>query len=108
MQANRKRTYRYLLYRAMLDIRPIAWTRLGWNPFHWSSRRKQIRRAGDLANWLHNLAQFSANEFERFDEEWFWRDSEWIRSRHPDCGLERYRDRFTQLAESQPQVAGTG
>ena len=106
MEAQRKHAYRYLLYWAMLDIRPIAWTRPGWNPLHWHRHREQIRRAGDLAEWLHNLAQFSALEFERFDEEWFWRDFERILSRNPDSGLERYRDRFTQLAGSQTQLTG--
>jgi hypothetical protein len=58
-----------------------------------------------VADWLHNLAQFSALEFERFDEEWFWRDFGRIRSRYPESGLEHDRDRFTRLADSQTQTA---
>ncbi|MCC9606301.1 hypothetical protein LOC68_18560 [Blastopirellula sp. JC732] len=29
MDERRKRAYRYLLYQAMLDIRPVAWLPLG-------------------------------------------------------------------------------
>ncbi len=53
MDDHRKNAYRYLLYRAMLDIRPIAWLRWfqGWrvlNPFHWRQCFRQVRFAGDL------------------------------------------------------------
>ena len=32
---------------------------------------------------MHNLAAFSAYDFERFDEEWFWRDYEHFSICHP-------------------------
>jgi hypothetical protein len=101
----RKRAYRELLYHAMLDIRGIAWSGpRGWlalNPYAWRRYAHQARRAGIIADWLHNLALFSALDFERFDETWFWREYESFRIRYPDAGLERYRDRFEQqLSES--------
>lgn len=75
MEHRRKQAYRYLLYRAMLDIRPICWMPLGsFNPFRWKETAGRVRRAGVIADWLHNLALFSALDFERFDEDWFWRE----------------------------------
>jgi hypothetical protein len=96
----RKNAYRYLLYWAMLDIRPLSWSCWGWfqawNPFYWRREGRRIRCAGAIANWLHNLALFSSLNFERFDEERFWQDFDSLRSRYPEFGLERYRDRFEQ------------
>ena len=103
MEGQRKYAYRYLLYWAMLDIRPLAWNRSGWNPLHWRRDRARIRMAGEIADWLHNLAHFSALDFERFDEEWFWREFARLQSRFPDDGLDRYRQRFEELAGFQPQ-----
>lgn len=93
MDERRKNAYRYLLYWAMLDIRPIAWLRLG-NPLRWPDEVRRIRRAGALADWLHNLALFSSLDFARFDEEWFWRDGRSLEARYPGLDLERYRRIF--------------
>lgn len=71
MQEQRKYAYRYLLYRAMLDIRTIQW--LGWRSWRvWIPpfRRREVRRiqyAGAVADWLHNLAFFSARDFQGFE-----------------------------------------
>ena len=98
MDAQLQKAYRYLLYRAMLDIRPIAWMPFGFfrflNPFKWRAAIQQIRRAGIIADWLHNLALFSVLDFERFDEEWFWRDFRHYNERHPDFQLAYYKDVF--------------
>jgi hypothetical protein len=106
MDGTRKNAYRYLLYWAMLEIRPIAWARLGilrmLNPLHWRAETRRIRRAGVIADWLHNLAMFSALHFERFDEEWFWRELDFLNKRHPEYELMLYKGRFEQhMAESQ-------
>jgi hypothetical protein len=96
----RKHAYRYLLYWAMLDIRPLGWLCWGWfrawNPFYWIREGRRIRCSGAIADWLHNLALFSSLNFERFNEDWFWRDFESLKSRYPECGLERYRNLFEQ------------
>jgi hypothetical protein len=69
----------------MLDIRQIEWVSTRWkdrlNPIYWRNRSRQIRAAGAVADWLHNLTGFSAQDFEEFDEEWFWREYGWMRSR---------------------------
>ena len=91
MDEQRKHAYRYLLYRAMLDIRPLAWVKRSWNPLAWGQTRRRIRCAGAIAEWLHNLALFSVLDFARFDEERFWRDYQWMLDRNPEFGLERYR-----------------
>ena len=100
MDERRKTAYRYLLYQAMLDIRPLAWYRF-WTPLGWWRERRRIKCAGVIADWLHNLAQHSAHNFERFDEERFWHDFDYAHSRCPEFGLERYRQRFeTMLGET--------
>src|SRR3712207_6393478 len=94
MDAGRKRAYRYLLYRAMREIRsngcqsaPRART---WNPLSWwgGSRRVSPSRVleyhGMLADWLHNLAVFSALDFRNFDEEWFWQGFARLRADFPE------------------------
>lgn len=104
MDEQRKYAYRYLLYRAMLDIRTIQW--LGWRPWRtWIPpfQRREIRRvryAGAVADWLHNLAFFSARDFQGFEEPWFWRDFERICSQFPEFGLESYRQEFERHAIS--------
>jgi hypothetical protein len=69
--------YRRLLYWASLDLRRInnlVYTPVRLlNPLRWRSTLRQVRREAALADWLHNLALFSALEFDHFDEAWFWR-----------------------------------
>lgn len=79
----------------MLDIRPLSWLRLRfWNPLTWNRTRSQIRRLGLVADWLHNLALFSAIDFAHFEEARFWHDFEVIRKQHPDPLLDHYKDIF--------------
>jgi hypothetical protein len=92
----RKRAYRHLLYQAMLDIRPLGWYRF-WTPLGWWRQRQHIVRAGVIADWLHNLAQHSAYNFEHFDEARFWHDFDYALRRCPNSGLERYRERFEAM-----------
>jgi hypothetical protein len=97
-----KRAYRHLLYRAMLDIRPIAWMPLGFfrllNPFAWRRTVIRIREAGEIADYLHNLAHFSALDFEHFDEEWFWRELNRFNEVHPPrFGRSSYREEFERV-----------
>ena len=98
MDERRKRAYRYLLYYAMLDIRPIAWIRFSFlqvlNPFSWQHLKNRARMAGSVADCFHNLALFSALDFVRFDEDWFWRGME--NSRRPKIDVALYRARFEQ------------
>ncbi len=98
MDEQRKNAYRYLLYRAMLSIRPLSGMGLGWfrawNPFYWRREGQRIRYAGAVAYWLHNLASYSLRDFEGFSEEWFWRDFEWLRSDYPQYKVELFRSEF--------------
>jgi hypothetical protein len=99
MDDNRKNAYRYLLYSALLDIRPLACHRWfqGWhvlNPFHWRQRFRQVRFAGDVADWLHDVALFSSLDFERFDEAMFWQEFEYVKNKYPDFEPSRYRGIF--------------
>jgi hypothetical protein len=99
----KKRAYRYLLYWAMLDIRPIAWAGFRFfNPFNWRKMAQQVQRAGAIAGWLHNLALYSAVDFDRFNEEWFWDEIERRRRQDPQFHLEHYREMFDR------EMAGEG
>ena len=98
MDAAQKYAYRYLIYQGTLWIRPIAFVGLRWwerwNLLYWLRERKRVRNAGDVANWLHNLALFSATDFEGFDEVAFWAGLEWLRGVHPDERLENFRTTY--------------
>jgi hypothetical protein len=104
----RKHAYRYLLYWAMLDIRPLGWLRWSWfrawNPSYWRQELRRIRCAGAIADWMHNLALYSSVNFQGFNEEWFWRDFESVRTRYPEFGLERYRNLFDQRVSARPDA----
>jgi hypothetical protein len=101
MDERRKAAYRKLLYRAMLDIRPIAWMSFS-NPLDWRRGLGKIREAGEIANWLHNLASYSAGDFENFSEEWFWREFDQLLERRSEMRstLSGYKHDFeTHVAE---------
>jgi hypothetical protein len=108
MDERRKHVYRYLLYEAMLHIRGLGWLCWGWwrvwNPLYWRREGRRIRCAGAVADWLHNLAFFSAVDFRGFNEEWFWRDFESARSRYPELGLEHYREMFERRLAQPPDA----
>jgi hypothetical protein len=100
------KAYRYLLYHAMVDIRSFAWMRF-WsfrllNPMNWRATLDRIRRAGVIADWLHNLALFSVLDFEEFDEARFWSDFRLLNERHPGARLGWYKDIFER------ELSGTG
>ena len=95
MDERRKVAYRNLLDRAMLDIRLIATNPIK-NPLRWRDSARRIRGAGYLADWLHNLAFFSARDFDGFDEEWFWRDGHALAHNRPEFSCDFYRRLFEQ------------
>ena len=67
-----KAAYRYLLYQAMLDIRILCQPRLSWNPLDWRRQYWNSRVAGKIASWQHNLAQYSACDFDGFNTQEYW------------------------------------
>jgi hypothetical protein len=104
MDELRKSAYRYLLYRAMLDLRGIRW--LFDKPGSllrvdkWQYYRDTIKELGELADWLHNLALFAANDFERFEEDRFWKENEYFVNSSSNHTIYRYRSIFEEhLAE---------
>ena len=106
MEEKRKIAYRYLLYHAMLDIRPIGWMPITvlqlLNPLGWKTFRQRIRRAGIVADWLHNLALFllwtSSASMRNGSGESFKSS----RRRHPDISVASYREIFER------ELSGTG
>jgi hypothetical protein len=95
---HRKQAYRWLLYQATLEIRLLCWTNRRWRdwfiPRRWTGFVRQARTAGTVADWLHNLAMFSALDFNGFDEDRFWEDYQCFVNEHPQAGLERFRAEF--------------
>jgi hypothetical protein len=73
-----------------LVLAAIAWVNrinthaitLRLNPFAWRPMVQSVRRADAVADWLHNLADFSADDFVGFDEEQFWREFRYVHERH--------------------------
>lgn len=98
MDDRTKAAYRHVLYVAVLAIRgycPLEFKQ-SWSPLAWRRRYRQARLAGAVADWLHNLAHFSAVDFAAFDEHWFWRDHANLCRRFPADRLERYREVFDE------------
>lgn len=96
----RKKAYRYVLYWALLECRRVRWIAWSWkeklNPLCWGRIARNVRAAGGLCEWLHNLALFSALDFDRFDEDRFWADYELLRKHHGKEWLTDYREFFAQ------------
>jgi hypothetical protein len=103
MDQHRKYAYRYLLYWAMLDIRPIRWQpyKTQWiSPSFWVQHIRHVRELGELAEWLHNMAAFSCRDFIGFNEQRFWKEFERLRRVHPV--ISHYHSTFQNaLTESQ-------
>ena len=88
MDEIKKKAYRNLLYRVLLDIRSIC-----WNTMH-AELSESKRKIEHLADWVHNLAAFSATDFEGFDEEKFWNQH------HPELDVRVYTYAInTQIGE---------
>lgn len=103
MERQTKAAYRQLLYVAMLGIR--ASCPLGsesHNPLEWRRQYRRSRVVGALADWLHNVAQFSALDFAGFDEQWFWKEHADLCRRFPAERLVRYREIFDEYLAGRP------
>jgi hypothetical protein len=86
MDEHTKYAYRYLLYWALLDIRPIAWQPHGHRWFSlpfWVHHLRHVRALGELADWLHNMADFAGRDFEEFNEQRFWNEFDRLCTAHP-------------------------
>jgi hypothetical protein len=109
MEPYRAAAYRHLLYWAMLDIRRLSSIRLGskwWNPFRRTMLVRESIRAGEIADWLHNLALFSQADFDGFNEDRFWNEYEWYRQRNPDFDSYGYRDQFERFMRENLESHG--
>jgi hypothetical protein len=92
-----KYAYRYLLYAALLDIRGIGYARSA------DTSSAIATPYLLLAEWLHNLALFSARDFANFSPEIFWREYEVLV--RPHLGQVRcYREIFLSTLPSPPSA----
>src|ERR1035441_5645090 len=89
-----KKAYRNLLYWAMLDIRMLCQSRgrESRNPLVIWRQYRRGRLAGSLADWLHNLAQHAATDFDTFDTEWFWREYDGLQQRYSETRSGQWMD----------------
>jgi hypothetical protein len=103
MNDGTKKAYRHLLYVAMLAIRTYCQSRgkVSYSPFEWYRQYRRSRVAGALADWLHNLADYSSQEFDRFNEQLFWEEHTHLCNRFPGVHLERYREIFDEHLNGQ-------
>jgi hypothetical protein len=107
LSESERKAYRNLLYEAMLDVRNLCQPRgrESRNPLVWRRQYLQARVAGALADWLHNLAQYAATDFNSFDTDWFWQEYDGICRRFSDqVGAGKwmdYRDRYEEHLAKQ-------
>lgn len=96
-----KSAYRYLLYLAMLDIRIYCQSRgePSTDPAVYERQYRHSRIAGAIADWLHNLALAASSEFNRFDEDGFWKTHAYFCQKFPS-ELARYRTQFDQRLQA--------
>jgi hypothetical protein len=101
-----KNAYRHLIYVALLAIRNGCQSRdrESGNPFEWRRQYRRSRIAGAIADWLHNLAQFSSLDFTRFDEQRFWQEHAALCRRFPGASLERYREIFDDYLSGRVSI----
>ena len=94
LSEDRKHAYRYLLYLAMLDFRPLAEVSANWlrflNPWSRQSETRRIRYVGAVAEWLQKLALFSTMDFAGFEEEAFWCHFQRLQEQYPEFGPQDY------------------
>jgi len=98
MDVQRKWAYRQLLFWAMLEIRlycPLH-GKFNADPVVWRTWYERGRIAGAIADWFHNLADYSSQDFEGFNEERFWQEHAHFCDSYPDGPFSAYRVRFDQ------------
>jgi hypothetical protein len=89
-----KKAYRNLLYWGMLDIRMLCQSRgrESCSPIEIWKQYRRSRLAGALADWLHNLAEQAATDFNSFDTERFWREYDGLRRRYSEASYGQWMD----------------
>ncbi len=88
MDEDRREAYRDLIYHAMLLLRAYpTWPVQGIKILSlraWRQARHQAMLRSAIANWLHNLADYSARDFEGFSENAFWHEGRNWRRKYPE------------------------
>ena len=103
-----KAAYRFLIFQALVDIRNLCQSRgsESWNPLEWRRQYQRSRMAGALADWLHNLAASSSQDFYMFKPACFWEEYSHVRRRYGLIGPTgydfrlRYEEQLARLAAS--------
>jgi hypothetical protein len=101
-----KAAYRHLLYVALVGTRNSCHTgaKISRSPIVWYRQYQRSRVAGAVADWLHNLSQFSSLDFEHFEEQRFWEEHSALCRAFPGERLERYRIVFDDYLTGKVHV----
>lgn len=105
MESQRKFAYRRLLYDSLLAIRAESWALARvrwWNPRSWAQALTALRRCNALVDGFHNLASYSAQEFEGFREDLFWRYLTSLQHRHSEMNFGVFQAEFERLLAERP------
>lgn len=71
MTPERKAAYRHLIYLQVVRLRNLGGNASGSPLSFWNAR--SLHNVHQMADGIHNLAWFSAREFDGFDEDRFWK-----------------------------------
>jgi hypothetical protein len=112
MEHNRQAAYRTLLAHGLLHIKwDLACYPLNGRPslWKWSRIGRAVRHAAHRVIAFHNLAIFSTNDFEQFDEDRFWSGLSQFHEQFPGAKRANYRDVFeTALSGERVPIFRTG
>ena len=101
MDFARQQAYRHLLYTVFLHLRSGEREAVWWWPASWWRRAEELRKLKALADAFHNLAFFSLHDFERFEEERFWKEVARLGRKHGMEMEKRYREIFDAYVEGR-------
>ncbi|MBC8135623.1 MAG: hypothetical protein H8F28_07045 [Fibrella sp.] len=108
MDERRKSAYRHLLYHAVISIRSCcAWASdtefAKWEAFFRFRGGRTAHRVHCMADAFHNVARYSALDFEGFDESKFWNQmAHGLGSAEVD--VEWYRNLFDEIVSGEREL----
>ncbi len=102
MTGEEKYAYRKLLYHVTVDIR----ARCRGMAFEKNNCQERAYLCLELTEWVHNLANFSAEDFRGFQADIFWANHEKICAAYPEAG--KFRRLFEEDSEKAKGVGTRG
>jgi hypothetical protein len=94
MDEIRKNAYRYLIYHGLQTIRKPFYGGAPASKLTEEQCRQFVNYAGPVGYLLHNLALLSAEDFDKFNEEYFWQGFERFSQLYPEIDVSHFRRVF--------------